>query len=293
MELNEAHTAQIQRFMAFFKGKNERLIRDLASLEDDYKSDRLMDDQAIYNKGDAEVLVDGLRDQMLTTINEQLHNTVNLTAVYMSQLMAQAESVNFILQVDDISVIEDVSRTDQVSALAALPQQPLQPRKQATLTAIRAAYNNDPAVVGELQEMKEQNRQMMDRYQLMQTEVSSLLQERSALSTELEKVKNNFKNMKLQLSQSEPNAAAHPGLGEFEAALNESQSLLDEKSAQCEQMRRELNARLGDSTQFRDLKALVKKKSDEVKTLRQVLMAHGIGLPQDQNEGVELEPEDD
>merc|ERR1711862_157916 len=126
-----------------------------------------------------------------------------------------------------------------------------------------------------------------DRYTGMQTEMSGLLKERSSLAAELEKVKANFKEL---LTRS-PDSAGSANAVEIERDLNETRLMLDSKNAECDMMKQDLTKRLGDTAQFRDLKALVKKKSDENKELKRLLIQHGL-LAQS-NEGIELQADSD
>merc|ERR1711862_1039347 len=131
-----------------------------------------------------------------------------------------------------------------------------------------------------------------DRYTGMQTEMSGLLKERSSLAAELEKVKANFKEM---LTRSPDNAGSANAV-EIERALNETRMMLDSKNSECDAMRQDLNKRLGDSSQFRDLKALVKKKSDENKQLKLLLAQHGLAVPaaaEPTGGGIELQADSD
>merc|ERR1719265_1219119 len=129
-------------------------------------------------------------------------------------------------------------------------QQPLMPLSPAGNTA-----GSDPAMVAQLQEAQEESRQMKDRYQLMQSEVSELLKERSTLSAELEKVKTNFTHLRMRMAETSTDATSNAHVAEIERSLHDTQTSLQSKSAECEAMRQDLARRLGDSTQFRELKA--------------------------------------
>merc|ERR1719410_1536354 len=102
-----------------------------------------------------------------------------------------------------------------------------------------------------MQELEEENRQMRERYQAMQMQVSELMRERSNLAAELEK-------------------AAH-GM----AVAPPPPSAVHDR----------------DSHQFKELKAIVKKKTEELKMYRQYVVANGLQLP-NTGGGVELVAED-
>merc|ERR1719235_218936 len=100
-------------------------------------------------------------------------------------------------------------------------------------------------------------------------------------------------NLRVQMQATEQSAATAAGVAQIEQSLHETQAQLDSKSAEAEQMRRELNQRVGDTQQFRDLKGILKQKTEQVKRLRQTRVAHGIPMPDEEGGGVELTADDD
>lgn len=107
---------------------------------------------------------------------------------------------------------------------------------------------------------------MVDRYQQMQKQVSDLLKERSLLSNELDNVKSTFKDLKHQLASGQAGAT-----DSMEAALSNAQSQLDMKSDELARLSGELNTRIGDSSQFRDMRGIIAKKNQQIKDMRQRL----------------------
>mmetsp|Transcript_142063 Transcript_142063/g.247534 ORF Transcript_142063/g.247534 Transcript_142063/m.247534 type:complete len:298 (-) Transcript_142063:57-950(-) len=295
-ELNEVHKAQIARFLQFFKGKRDRLLNDRQAACSEYLSDHLADDSALFNSKNVQDLVSNFHIQAQTELGQELDKIVNLSGVYLSQLLARAEmQYGLTLEAEDIALVEDANKIAEVSALSAMraapPLSPLANRQQPLAPLAAATSGSDPALVAQLQEAQEENRQMKDRYQLMQSEVSSLLQQRSNLSAELEKVKTNFTYLRMRMAETSTDATSNAHVAEIERSLHDTKSSLDSKSAECEAMRQDLTRRLADSSQFRELKAMVKQKSGQVKELRQQLMA--AGLAPAGGDFVELEPEDD
>merc|ERR1719329_2033905 len=104
-------------------------------------------------------------------------------------------------------------------------------------------------------------------------------EERNRIQGELEQVKENFKKLRTSGRDGGANLAL--------------QSALDAKTKELDEMQKDMQKKLGESSQFRDLKAMMKKKTDEVKELRRAMQKGGLALPGDKDEGVELEAEDD
>lgn len=284
MDLSEDAKAQVGRFMGFFKGKRDLAIADAVAGKDEFVSDRLADDSAIYNSSDVKALLSALSDQLIASLKQEHETIVGTSAVYVSQLLIQAEKAGTKVDVPDISIIEDRKNISQVSSLAGVKYS-LAPPKRG-LDAI-GSTGSDPKVLQELLDVKEENRQMHDRQRSLQTEMSTLLKERSTLTAELEKVKENFKQMRARSTgDNSVNAAA------IERSLNETKAMLDSKASECDTMKKDLDKRLGESSQFKELKSILQKKTDEVKDLKKRLAKAGVDVPSTDG-GVDLEPDDD
>merc|ERR1719476_33725 len=115
----------------------------------------------------------------------------------------------------------------------------------------------------------------------LQMEMTGLLKERSTMSAELDKMRDNVKSLRTRMAE-DPQAA------QIDRSLQETKAMLDSKSAECEAMRQDLQRRLGDSAQFRDLKSMMKKKSGELKELKRIMMQHGIQVPGLMDSGIEV-----
>lgn len=232
---------------------------------------------------------------MIGALREEMAQVMDLSAVYVSQLLAQAQLCGISLDSVDVSLVEDQTRIGAIKALGgagAPPPQPPRPSLAQLQPMLQPSGTADLAMAQEMQDLKEENRKLQERYQKMQTETSSLLQERSTLSGELQKVQANFDVFRQQVNASGLDSGSSVNVQQIEASLGETKGLLDAKNAECARLNQEVNQRLGDSSQFKELKAIVKKKSDEVKVLRRAMAAHGLPVPSVEG-GVELAPDDD
>jgi|EP00927_Polykrikos_kofoidii_P077233 hypothetical protein len=284
MELADTNKAQISRFVTHFRGMREGLLKESEQEANDFKSDRLSNDGDIFNTSDVTDLVDAYHAQMITCIRQSMDSMINRSAVFISQLLAQAQAAGLSIEPIDFASIDDQQSGDIMTLVSQGMALAPMTRKVATLPTLAGApVGPDPATAAKMRELEEENNLMRERYQLMQAEVASLLSARASLSQELDKVRSQVAVM--QQTSSDAN------LVEIERTLGDTKVMLDAKQAECEQMKRDLGTRVSDTTQFKELKSIVKKKSEEVKALRRRLADHG--LPFTTNEGVELAPEDD
>mmetsp|Transcript_2090 Transcript_2090/g.4690 ORF Transcript_2090/g.4690 Transcript_2090/m.4690 type:complete len:245 (+) Transcript_2090:68-802(+) len=244
MELSDAHKAQISRFTAFFKAKRERMLTDIEGAKNDFMTDRLVDESAIFNCRDVHLLLETYHAQVVASVKDESEKATNLSGVFVAQLLCQAEGAGMSLQVPDISVIEDQNRVGQIGSLAAVTAPPLAPKPRATLTAMEGISGVDPSVLQELQDARGEIQMIRDRNAQLQTEMSAVLKERSALASEVEQLRAN---------------PASSGV---------------------------------DSTHFRNLKSMLKKKTAENKDLKQRMVEAGLTLPDD-GQGIDLVPDSD
>lgn len=280
--LNDLHKSQLSRYQQFFKGKRDKNLQDIETGFGDFCSDRLSDASAIFQAADVIGTVQAYKDMQATEVREALEQTVNLSSIFIVQLMGQAQAHGIALHVDDISIVEDQSRLQQISQLHSLP--PPVAKSRAALPTLGSSTQADPAALAQIQELQEANRQMQERYQAMQAEVTSLYQERSTWQAQLDQAKQLVDHLKL--------SAPTADTTHIEQSLANTKAHLDGKSVELEQLRNEMNQRLGDSTQFRDLKAIVKKKTEEIKNLKSIMIQYGI-QPPDAEGGIDLVADDD
>lgn len=277
MDLSDIHQDQLARFNVFFKAKRDRSFADRDAEKNDYESDRLVDESALYNVPDVRNLLDGYHQQTMARFREELEESARISNAFVQHLLAQAQASGLTLQVGDISAEWGAG----ASAVMGAP--PLVPKAPHKLEAVDAGGVTDPAVLQVMQDQKEELRQLKDRNIKMQTDMSNIAKERSTLAAELEQVKANLKEQIVQ---------RHEGGGGSgnEVALRQ---MLDNKEAECEAMKRDLNQRLADSQQFKQLKQLVQTKTQQVKEMKQTMASAGLVVPGTSGEGIELEADSD
>jgi leucine zipper transcription factor-like protein 1 len=278
MDLTEVHQAQISRFVGFFKSKKETMVRDRQALDDDYNSDHLSDDTKIWNNEQVMEVISNNQRQAKQSLDEDLEKIAKLAAVYCTELMRAGQAMGVNLQAQDISVVEDQNRIDQVNALSALGRAPPAAPKQMLPTIGGPARGSDPGLLRQLEDAQEESRKANERYEMMQKQVTSLLKERSDLSAQLDAMRQEFAGLRQSMQASNADAASQQRAAEMEQRLYQNQVVIQNKNAEVEAMRRDLEARLGDSSQFRQLKTIIKEKNSQLKTLRSQLQQLGYAV---------------
>jgi len=280
MDLTEIHQAQIARFMGFFKNKRQNFTTERNVLDEQFESDNLSDDTAIFNTDNVQGLLKEYQRQSASQANEELTKIAKLAAVYCTELMRVGQASGLNLQTEDISVVEDQNRIDHVNALTTMKHAPIPsaPKNAMLPTLGGGAAASDPAMMQKLQDAEEETRKMTERYQSMQNQVTSLLQERSSMSTELDNVRNNFSELRNNMAATGADMASQQHAAQLEAQVYQSQSAIANKNAEIDAMRRDHESRIGDSSQFKQLKTIIKEKNNQIKTLRAHLSSVGVNM---------------
>jgi len=259
-DMSDMNKAQVQRYISYFKAKRERLLSDREVEKDEFINDRLADDQAIFSKADVQDMLDTYHAQVIGTIREALEGFVNLSAVYTSQVLQRAEMSG--VQIDaDLSAIEDQYSLDQIQAMALQGHAPGNLRSRGSaLPSLGAAPPVSPSGLAPPTDLA----------------TAARLQE---LEQENMQMRERYNAMQMQVSQ-------------LAAERSQLASQLEQAGFQAQVSEQALTEHLGASTQFKELKAIVRKKTDEVKMLREYINMAGLALPGTEG-GVEIAAEDD
>lgn len=258
MELDEINKTQIKRLYAFLRTKRDRHLRELDDVASDIKDERM--GETIYNQEDVVCLLDEYGRMVKEIVRQELDGLGNMIALYSSDMLQQAQGQG-IQVAGDVSIIEDQSRLSMVAELAEYAGNAAAPvRKPNNLAALSGAPTQSNAAA-----LQEENRVLQERFEAMQKQLTDMMRERSSLAEELAELKKTFSTVKAQMGAEMQNNSA---VKNMETQLQSTRSLLENKSSEIEKIRNDMNRRLADSHQFKELKGIVAKKNAQIKALR-------------------------
>jgi len=229
----------------------------------DVKNDR--GGEAIYNQEDVLNILDEYGSMSKDLVRSELELVANMGAVYCSDLLAQGQQQGLQL-CGDIGAVEEETKLEAVASLmdwAGEDEVSLPVRK--TMLASLSSNAGGGSGGADAEALRDECRTLGERNQLLQRQTAELLRERSSLASELADLKSQFNSVKAELSNEGKNSAA---VQEMEAQLTGTRQMLDSKNAEVERIKEDLNKRLIDSNQFRDMKAILAKKNQQIKELR-------------------------
>ena len=112
--LTEENTAQVTKYLRFFRAKKDGLIRTITRECDDARADRLHED--MYSKEDMEDFSDFLVSSMRSHIVADVGSMVNMGALSIAQLLEAAQDKGVELEVET-SAVENVALLEQVDRM--------------------------------------------------------------------------------------------------------------------------------------------------------------------------------
>jgi leucine zipper transcription factor-like protein 1 len=257
--LSDAHKHEIARFIAHFRSTRERNVREMTDLMSEVQEDRIVEE--ILQREDVHLIFNDAKEQVAFRLREQFEAETLRSAAHLATILGFAQAAGVELEAD-VNTVEDSSRCQQVANVAAMIGQP-RPAPAASRLQPMEAVVGGGANAQELRDLKQENRQMLDRYQQMQKQVSDLLKERSMLTDELEGVKATFLGLKEQLHNGHADATES-----MEIALMNARAQADQRTAELEVLSNELNKRVGDSSQFKEMRSIISKKNQQIKEMR-------------------------
>jgi len=243
-------------------------------------------------------------------LKRDVQSTMFSSVLLLKQAFEQAErsddgwtlSVN-LPATEDLGLLEAVERWDQEvhgssgSAPPLLAKAAVESRAPKTRSLRPVGQTQDPRLVADLQGARDDNASLQERFQRMQVQTQQVLREKSALqaqveamsaaagaSDEAEALRAQVASLEAELAAAQDANAAHAAHADAQGSgsdalfheLHELRESHDALATQLDQAHAEMDGRLERSTQFVNLRQMLRKKSDVVRYLRDTLQDHGI-----------------
>lgn len=179
--LNSDHQLEVKKFLDFFALKRRENLKEIETSARQFTSKNLNED-ALMQKSEVEAFLDNFTREVTGTIEAELQNLAHMSGVYIKILMHQAETQGLYLQADTafienqhaIEEMKTIERSHRVSDLNKRSQ-------GARLPTLAAGFNNDPQITKQLNELKEENKEIKNRLKQTQAQLSEILDERNSL----------------------------------------------------------------------------------------------------------------
>jgi len=302
-QLNPDHDRQLVEYLRFLRRKRDTAIAEVAAEFKEVNESRLFEES--YSADEVANILEGLLTMVRQAMKRDLQSTMFSSVLLLKQAFEQAESNNGLTlttnlaATEDIGLLEAVEQWDRSVHGSSGSAPPLSARASVvraspSRTLRPVGMTQDPRLIADLQGARDDNASLQERFQRMQVQTQQILREKSELqaqveamssgsSDETEALRAQVEQLQAELQAAYDREAAapppeQPGTGHdtLLRELHDAQDAAAQLQASLDQAQAELDSRLERSTQFVNLKQMLRKKSDVVRHLRETLEQHGI-----------------
>ncbi|CDW86926.1 UNKNOWN [Stylonychia lemnae] len=255
------HQELLKKYLNFFSLKKEQCNKQIQLAIEDVEEDCLK--SAFFTKSDVQSTFDNLKEEMYSTVKQELEMFYRMSGVFIQMMMHDAEQQNSTLKADvnymeNYKALEDIKDFENLQ----LASSGFSLQKKATITSKLPTLGTafvDPNIANENQALKQENENFKRMIKELQAKLTNALQSRSQASEQIDthKEQSNYQVIELEnqliLAEEEKSQAK-------EQAENLRQELFNVKD--------ELKKKVNQLTQVTNMKKMIQDKNSKIKTLR-------------------------
>lgn len=291
VQLNEDNEHQVQAFLRFAKSKRDENVREVKLAFDDVKDYKL--DENIYTKDDVKQLLDDASEEITGVCEKEMENNTHQTGLLLKLLFAQAEAGGLDLFIDTNKLEDELLlktvKTSEREALAKPASEFARRPAKMTLSKMAEAPKSDPKLLAERDALKAEVEKLRDRFVKLQDQSVTAMREKRELASqlggksEIESELSATREKESLLRQEQERLAStlaasgqsqNDLLAKLAEARTEAAGLkreLDSTKMELEKVSKDAAAKMSESKQFQQMKAMMQKKSKELVTLKKKL----------------------
>eukprot|EP00049_Salpingoeca_infusionum_P018950 m.359456 g.359456 ORF g.359456 m.359456 type:complete len:268 (+) comp18583_c0_seq1:76-879(+) len=258
--LSQQSQDDIVKFLRFSRTQRAQCVHDVTQTFDELKESRLQD--STYTVEDVSDMIEGLSVVISSDVESELIRSAHANALLLQQVFTQAEKwkLNMNLdmgQMEDSAALKEVADFEQKVFLGLGGTKKLEPLVEAAA----------PALV----------QQEMDRLKAeLEASQTALAEQRSLTKASQEEcigLKSRVKELEAQLGSASSAPASSSGvdsaqLAELQKEITELKASNASLAAQVEETTQALELKVSATPQFKNLKAMLDEKNQQIKQLR-------------------------
>jgi len=267
--LSGDHQMEIHKYLKFLKTKINQSVTRVDNAFSNFKEDKLKEGE-MYNTDDVETMTDELQEDVKGTCESEMTNLVRMSGVFIQMLLYQADQQDISLKAE-ASYIENQSAIENMGALEVLNAVKFknEVKKQPSRLPTMDRQISDASKAAEFLEMKEENKTLLEKTRKLTEQVTVLLKEKKEVQTELETLRVDFEHSStLSNMEKKDTESAMQGASQDVLELRET---IKQKEAEIKAVEEERDKKVQSSTQFLQMKKLVREKNELIKDLRERL----------------------
>ncbi|OQR81163.1 hypothetical protein ACHHYP_16689 [Achlya hypogyna] len=252
--MNAHHQGELSKFLKFFRSRMNTHLENIEAEFEDTRSDRLSSDD-VYSQKDVTDVLKSLCFAVKANARSELQDTINMTALLLRQVFAEAEDHRLNLELDT-GIVEDkafepnpIDMLEKVERLS-VAEWAGDEKRAAKKVAAKPGPSDE-----EFEALQKENQTIRRRLEQLQTDCSRALKDKSRLQDDVD-----------ELRQAQSTASGRH-VEELERELRSTRDALREYEASA----KEADDHISQTKQFQQLKKIVAEKNDTIQGLRRRL----------------------
>lgn len=292
LDLNEHHQNEIFNYMRFARYLRKQRLRAVDTCFEDVKASRLLDETFTL-----EEITDTVNELSLVVkaeVESELINMAYSNALLLQQILSQAEKWHLKIQVNTT----DLENRELLDKVKNFEEKKIQDLKDSTGQASPIKHRLEPMndlggaflLQQEIDRLQEDNMKLRQRLKHVESQASTLLQDRSTLSDDLKKVKGELdatrsyadSEMKEEVNRlNEQLLNAKCTIGDLQTSVVQKEDTeknltqmghqLLRVQEQLELAEKEMEKKVSQTTAYINLKKMLHQKNELIKMLRKKL----------------------
>ncbi|KAK7872196.1 hypothetical protein R5R35_001756 [Gryllus longicercus] len=301
LDLNEHHEEIIINYMRFARYQRSQNLKAVEYCFKDVKDSRLLEDT--YTSEEVNDILNGLCKVVQTDIETDLINTCHSNVLLLKQLFKQAEKWHLRLQADlsqleNKEMLESIKTLERHEILGIFPDKTPQSPAKVRLQPLSDVHGSMPLLNLEIERLKSENEKLKTSLTVAEDKMVSSQEQMDQLKNNLTRALNQIGDLQKQVKdcpqpsqlnemQSELAETKHrldidkqEALAEHEQLqleLENAKQLVKEAQSQLQLAEQELERKFSETAVYTNMKKMLAKKNEQIKTLRSQLHEFQIG----------------
>merc|ERR1711865_66331 len=272
--MSDHHASMIDKILRFTRMKRGGSIKEVSLVFDDVKEDRL--NEGNYNDADVEAILDHAKEMVTSSLESELSFIGHTQALLVRQLMTQAEIHEVMLSIEE-SELENQTLLNAMKAYDELQEK----MPELATQKLKSLGGQQIPMIEQINKLQDENKLLKKKLAAEEAKVKSLGAElegsaQSAAKSSEEHTAT-ISKLEAQLADAAASSGSQGSAAEAQAAslegeLGSLQAQIAEFEDEKKSLSKELEKKVMNTTQYKNIKAMLLKKNKQNKEMRAELV---------------------
>ena len=271
--LNSLHKELFTKYITFIKNKQNKFIKEVNNYIEDFHTNNVT--EMMYGKDDIDDMFIKIQEYIQKSMDKEISYYLNMNAIFVQLLLHDAEKQTVSLQVET-SQVENMNNikemNDFVNSLSNLTLPDTNSNnKLGKLGSISNTANlieNYETLKHDNDILNEKNKILENKIELLQNENNNLNNINNQNSNEIENLRNQIKSLSSNINNNNFDNNNKELLNKLEEECKISKKNYDEQMQKYQQLLKDFDKKVNESTQFKTLKKILQEKNTLIVQLK-------------------------